>query len=312
MDRIVDIATDKVHLSAHRGLLIVKLDHDEIGRVALDDIAAVIVHAHGVTWTTSLIVKLAERGAMMVLCGANHAPVAMMIPVEGHHAQNARFRAQWDAPLPFRKRAWQAVVQAKIRNQGSLLNALGREEGYALLLMAERVKSGDAANSEAQAARRYWPALLGADFRRERDADGANALLNYGYTVMRATVARSVIAAGLHPTIGLHHANRLNAFALADDLVEPFRPLVDAAVHQMVEEGANELDGVAKVRLASLLSADLDLQGTTTPVSVSMQRLAQSLAASFERGRVELALFQPPAPLAWTAIARHVPDGEMQ
>lgn len=309
MDRIVDIATDSVHLSAHRGLLVVALDRKEIGRVALDDIAAVIVHAHGVTWTTNLVVKLAERGAMMVLCAANHAPAAMMVPVEGHHAQNARFRAQWDASRPFRKRAWQAIVKAKIGNQGSLLSALGRDEGQALSLMAERVKSGDTANAEAQAARRYWPALLGPEFRRDRDAGGANALLNYGYTVMRAAVARSVIAAGLHPTIGLHHANRLNAFALADDLVEPFRPLVDAAVHQMVEEGAEGLDGAAKARLAALLSADLELQGSTTPVTVAIQRLAQSLAASFEQGRVDLALFRPPEPLAWTAIARHIPDG---
>lgn len=312
MDRIVDVATDGVHLSAHRGLLIVTLDREEVGRVALDDIAAVIVHAHGVTWTTSLVVKLAQVGAMMVLCSANHAPVAMMVPVEGHHAQNARFRAQWDVSLPFRKQAWKTVVQAKIRNQGSLLSALGREEGQALLLMAERVKSGDPANSEAQAARRYWPALLGPQFRRDRDASGANALLNYGYTVMRAAVARSVIAAGLHPTIGLHHANRLNAFALADDLVEPFRPLVDAVVRQMVEDGESNLDGLAKARLAALLSADLDLQGATTPVSVAIQRLAQSLAASFEKRRVELAIFQPPTPLAWNAIARHVPDGEMR
>lgn len=312
MDRIVDVATDKVHLSAHRGLLIVALDDAELGRVALDDIAAVIVHAHGVTWTTNLVVKLAQRGAMMVLCAANHAPVAMMVPIEGHHAQNARFRAQWDAPLPFRKQAWKAVVQAKIRNQGSLLTALGHGEGQALLLMAERVKSGDAANAEAQAARRYWPVLMGAEFRRDRNADGANALLNYGYTVLRAAVARAVIAAGLHPTIGLHHANRLNAFALADDLVEPFRPLVDAVVQQMIADGACEVDGPAKARLAALLSADLELQGTTTPVSVAIQRLAQSLAASFEQGRVELALFQVPAPLQWSAIARHVPDGEMR
>ncbi len=248
----------------------------------------------------------------MVLCAANHAPMAMLVPIEGHHAQNARFRAQWDAPLPFRKRAWKAVVSAKIRNQGSLLAALGRDQGDALLLMAERVRSGDNANAEAQAARRYWPSLMGSDFRRDRDVEGANALLNYGYTVMRAAVVRAVIAAGLHPTIGLHHANRLNAFALADDLVEPFRPLVDAVVLHMIETGHEEVDGPAKARLAALLSADLDLQGATTPVSVAIQRLAQSLAASFEQGKLELALFQPPAPLAWNAIARHIPDGEMR
>lgn len=308
MDRIVDISTDNVHLSAYRGFLIVTLKNDQLGRVPLDDVAALIVHGHGVTWTTNLVVKLAERGAMMILCASNHAPIAMTIPVEGHHAQNARFRAQWDTPKPFLKRAWKAIVSAKVRNQASLLVALGKPEGEALGFMAERVRSGDPENVEAQAARRYWPALMGESFRRDRGADGANALLNYGYTVMRSMVARAVVAAGLHPTIGLHHANRLNAFALADDLVEPFRPLVDAVVRQMVEEGASEVDSAAKARLAALISADLDLSGTTSPVSVAAQRLAQSLATSFETGSLSLALFASPGPLSWNALARHVPD----
>jgi CRISPR-associated protein Cas1 len=126
---------------------------------------------------------------------------------------------------------------------------------------------------------------------------------------MRSVVARAVVAAGLHPTIGLHHANRLNAFALADDLVEPFRPLVDAVVRQMVDEGATEVDAAAKARLAALISADVELAGATSPVSVAAQRLAQSLAASFEMRNLSLALFNTPQPLSWGAIARHVPDG---
>ncbi|MBL0924484.1 MAG: type II CRISPR-associated endonuclease Cas1 [Sphingomonadaceae bacterium] len=310
MDRIVDISTDNVHVSAHRGVLIVALQGDELGRVPLDDVAALIVHAHGVTWTTNLVVNLAERGAMMVLCAANHAPVAMTIPIDGHHAQNARFRAQWDTPKPLYKQAWKAIVAAKIRNQASLLAALGRVEADALSFMADRVRSGDPDNVEAQAARRYWSALMGPNFRRDRAADGPNALLNYGYTIMRSMVARSVVAAGLHPTIGLHHANRLNAFALADDLVEPFRPLVDSVVRQMMDEGTKEVDRAAKSRLAALISADLDLMGATSPVSVAAQRLAQSLAASFESGLLALAIFDPPPPLAWSAIARHTPGGE--
>lgn len=310
MDRIVDISTDNVHLSAHRGFLIIALKSEELGRVSLDDVAALIVHAHGVTWTTNLVVKLAERGAMMVLCAANHAPVAMTIPIDGHHAQNARFRAQWDTPKPFLKQAWKAIVTAKVRNQAGLLSALGRPEGEALAYMAERIRSGDPDNIEAQAARRYWPALMGEGFRRDRGAEGANALLNYGYTIMRAMLARAVVAAGLHPTIGLHHANRLNAFALADDLVEPFRPLVDAVVRQIVDEGTHEVDRAAKARLAALISADVELMGVTSPVSVAAQRLAQSLAASFENSTLSLALFTTPQPLAWSAIARHVPDGD--
>lgn len=312
MDRVVDIETDNLHLSVHRGFLTVGGQDGEAGRVPLDDIAALIVHAHGVTWTTNLVVQLAQRGAMVVLCSANHAPVAMTVPIEGHHAQNARFRAQWDAPRPLMKRAWREIVAAKLRMQGGLLLALGREEGQGIAAMAGRVRSGDPDNMEAQAARRYWPALLGTEFRRDRAADGANALLNYGYTVMRALVARSIVAAGLHPTIGLHHANRLNAFALADDLVEPFRPLVDAVVRRMVEEGEREVGKAAKARLAALLSADCALGGATSPVSVCAQRLAQSLAASFESRSLSLALFDPPDPLGWHAIARHDPCGELR
>lgn len=310
MNRIVDIATDNLHLSVHRGFLIVSLSYEEQGRIALDDIAALIVHAHGVTWTTNLVIKLAERGAMMVLCAANHAPIAMMTPIEGHHAQNARFRAQWDAPRPMLKQAWKQIIVAKVKNQASLLAARGHAEAQALSFLADRVRSGDPDNIEAQAARRYWPLLMGAEFRRDRGAEGANALLNYGYTVMRAMVSRNIIAAGLHPTIGLHHANRLNSFALSDDLVEPFRPLVDAVVRQMLDEGANCVDSAAKQRLAALISADLDCQGETSPVTIAVQRLAQSLAASFEQTNLSLVLFAPPDPLSWNAIARHVPDGE--
>ncbi len=310
MDRIVDIATDNLHLSAYRGLLLVSRDGQEQGRVALDDIAALIVHAHGVSWTTNLVVELAGRGAIMVLCGSNHAPVAVTMPLSGHHAQNARMRAQWDIPRPFFKQAWKRIVAHKVRMQASLLDAHGRDEAQALYLMSDRVRSGDPDNIEAQAARRYWTALFGPNFRRDRQAEGVNAMLNYGYTVMRAMVARSVVASGLHPSIGLHHANRLNSFALADDLVEPFRPLVDAVVWQMQADGVASVDSDCKARLTALIAADLDLEGASSPVSVAAQRLAQSLAASFENNDLSLALFAPPSPLSWASIARHIPDGE--
>lgn len=317
MDRIVDIATDGLHLSTLRGFLLVSRDHAEVGRIALDDIAALIVHAHGVTWTTNLVIQLAERGAIMVLCAANHMPVALTTPISGHHAQNAKMRAQWDAPRPLFKQLWKNIVIAKIKMQASLLAAHGHAEANALASMAGRVRSGDPGNLEAQAARRYWQALFGAQFRRDRAEEGANALLNYGYTVMRATLARSVVAAGLNPTIGLHHANRSNSFALVDDLIEPFRPLVDAVVWQMAQEAVQDgrtldVDSAAKQRLAALIAADLDLQGATSPVSVAAQRLAQSLAASFIAGAPSLALFDMPSPLAWSGISRHVPDGAIQ
>jgi CRISPR-associated protein Cas1 len=301
MDRIVDIATDGRHLSLYRGFLVVSAEGEEIGRVALDDIHAVILHAHGITWSANLVAALAERGAPVVFCGSNHAPIAVTLPIEGHHAQNARFRAQWDASKPLAKQLWRRIVSAKIAMQGSLLAARGVPEAEALLGMARRVQSGDPGNLEAQAARRYWPLLMGPAFRRDRDSPGANALLNYGYAVIRASVARAVVAAGLHPTIGIDHANRGNAFALADDLVEPFRPLVDALVVAMIERGITELDPRGKRRFARLVALDLRIGGETSPMSLVAIRLAQSLARAFETGRPVLTLFDPPSPLEWAS-----------
>lgn len=304
MDRIVDIGTEGLHLSAYRGFLIVAKDREEVGRVALDDVHAVILHAHGCTWTGNLVAALAERGAPIVFCAANHSPVAVTLPLEGFHAQGARMRAQWDAGKPLAKQLWRRVVMAKIAMQGSLLTAHGADGARAFDHIARRVRSGDPDNLEAQAARRYWPALMGPAFRRDRDASGANALLNYGYAVMRATVARAVVAAGLHPTIGIFHANRGNAFALADDLVEPFRPLVDALVVSMIGQGVETLDPALKRRFARLIAFDVRVGAETSPVSMAAVRLAQSLARSFETGVAELAIFDAPTAMEWAALAR--------
>lgn len=210
----------------------------------------------------------------------------------------------WRPRCRSRKRLWRRIVVAKIAMQGSLLEARGIDEGSSFAFIARRVKSGDPENLEAQAARRYWPLLMGKAFRRDRDVGGANALLNYGYAIMRATVARAIVAAGLHPTVGIQHSNRGNAFALADDLVEPFRPLVDALVVAMVAEGIEALDPACKRRMARLIAFDLRIAGEASPVSVAAQRLAQTLARSFETGHPELALFAPPLPMEWAAVGR--------
>lgn len=309
MDRIVDIATDGQHLSLHRGFLLVEKDRAEVGRVPLDDIHAVIVHAHGVTWTGNIVAALADRGAPVVFCNSSHAPVAVTLPLQGHHAQNARMQAQIAASTPLMKQLWRRIVSAKIAMQGSLLAARGVAGAEAFPFMARRVTSGDKENLEAQAARRYWPLLMGQDFRRNRDAGDVNALLNYGYAVMRATCARAVVAAGLHPTLGIQHSNRGNAFALADDLIEPFRPLVDAVADQMRQEGIAALDPTQKRRFARLISFDLHLAGETSPVSIAATRLAQSLARAFETGRPDLILFEPPTAIEWSSIGRAEREG---
>lgn len=284
MERIVDIATDGRHLSAYRGFLVVSEGREEVGRIALDDIAAVIVHAHGVTFTASLIAALAERGAVMVLCASNHAPVALCLPLEGHHTQNARMRAQWDAGKPLSKQLWREIVIAKIRWQGAILAARGIAS-TAFEAMARRVGSGDPENVEAQAARRYWPLLMGEDFRRNRQAAGANAMLNYGYTVLRSLCARAVVASGLHPAIGIHHANRGNAFALADDIIEPLRPLIDMLTLLLMESGVKEVSPAAKRAYAGLIAFDLMGNDGLSTVSLTATRIAQGIAASFVSGK---------------------------
>lgn len=252
----------------------------------------------------NLVAALAERGSPIVFCNTHHSPVAVTLPIAGFHAQGARMRAQWDAGKPLAKQLWQRIVKAKIAMQGALLAFHGAPEAGAFDLLGRRVRSGDPDNLEAQAARRYWPALMGRDFRRDRDAVGANALLNYGYAVIRATVARAVVAAGLHPTIGIFHANRGNAFALADDLVEPFRPLVDALVVAVLGQGVDALDPAIKRRFARLIAFDVRVGDEMSPVSVAAQRMAQSLARSFETNRSDLVLFAPPEHSAWVAIGK--------
>ncbi|MCH8244220.1 MAG: type II CRISPR-associated endonuclease Cas1, partial [Planctomycetes bacterium] len=165
---------------------------------------------------------------------------------------------------PCSKRIWRQIVRAKIRAQADLLGP-DHEKYRKLLNLENEVRSGDPSNVEAQAARRYWPLLLGPDFRRDRGLPGVNALLNYGYTVLRAGTSRAVVAAGLHPSLGVHHRTRTDPFCLASDLMEPFRPLVDLAASRLADAGVDDVTPEAKTVLAAVLSADLQTSRGTTP-----------------------------------------------
>jgi len=303
MQRVVDLSTDGLHVAVHRGFLTVSKDRQEMGRVALDDIGGVIAHAHGLTWSNTVFTRLSERAVPVVLCAANHAPVACIWPLEGNHLQGARLNAQVQASRPLAKRIWRDIVVAKIRMQGAVLASVGAEAG-AFDMFARKVRAGDPDNQEAQAARRYWPMLLGGDFRRDQAGGGVNALLNYGYTVLRATVSRAICAAGLHPSIGLHHANRANAFALADDLMEPYRPIVDRAVYNLVRDGCAEISSEAKTVLASLTALDLPAPHGMSPLHVHATRLAQQLAALFTKEDEALDLPSPLDPLTLSSLGR--------
>ena len=281
--RVVEIAEDGRHLSLKRGFMQVRAGGAEVARVPLDDIAVVIANAHGLTYSNNLLVTLAERGVAMVLCGRNHSPAAWLWPVAGHHAQTARMGAQVSATRPLGKRLWQALVCAKIAQQAAVLAAAGKPSG-GVAALARKVRSGDPANVEAQAARRYWPLLMGPEFRRDRTLPGVNALLNYGYTVLRAATARAVVSAGLHPSLGLHHRTRTDPFCLASDLMEPFRPLVDLAVARLADAGTDDVTPEAKGALAAVLSADMQTSRGTTPLATCLERLAASLAQTYENG----------------------------
>lgn len=287
--RVIEIASDNRHLAVSRGFMTVSSAGEEIGRVPLEDIGVLLCHAHGLTYSNNLFLKLAECGALIVLCGPNHMPAAWVWPLDGHHIQTLRMRHQLAAAPALQNRLWQAIVRAKVAQQGAVLARLGKPDG-AFDLLGRKVRSGDPENIEAQAARRYWPLMFGEDFRRDREADGANALLNYGYTVLRAGVARAVTACGLHPSIGLHHSNRGNPMCLVDDLMEPFRPLVDLAVADLTAQGETAVTTPVKTVLAQILSVDLVTAQGRSPLAICIDRLTVSLAAAFENNRADLEL----------------------
>ncbi len=279
--RIVEIASNGRYLSLERGFLVVSHKGEEVGRTPIDDVAALIGNAHGLSYSNNLLVALAERGCPFVLCSANHKPVGMLWAVEGHYRQAARMDAQLRASLPLRKRLWKSVVQAKLGMQAAALGLFGLPQSP-LRLLARRVRVGDPSNLEGQGARAYWGLLFGKEFRRDADAAGVNALLNYGYAVLRATVARHLIATGLHPGVPLHHANEGNSMRLVDDLIEPFRPIVDACVRRLCDIGSLEVDAKTKRALGLLPVRSLRVEQGVSPVSMVVQRLCVSLAQCYE------------------------------
>jgi len=222
------LIANKAHASVKRGQLHLQREEGAV-TVPLEDIAVVVFENRHITLTTALLSQLCAAGATILVCDGTHHPNGAMMPFLTHSrvSQIAAEQIQWSAP--FKKRIWQKIVQQKIKNQAHLLDRVDPLTAKALQAMRGQVDSGDRKNREAQAARAYWPALMGKDFLRSGN-DLTNAALNYGYAVVRACVARALVGAGLLPCFGLHHDNDLNNFNLADDLIEPFRPMVDAKV----------------------------------------------------------------------------------
>lgn len=287
--RTLEISRQPAHLSVRNEQLLLKRDGQVIGQAPCEDIGIVVVDHPQTTYTHHALAKLAESGAAVVLCGRDHLPTAMILPLADHSQVVWRLADQIEASKPLRKRLWQQLVVAKIRAQAENIepSLAVHKKLYAL---AGEVRSGDPSNIEAQAAKVYWRHWLATDdpeildtepFRRDPNGSGLNGFLNYGYAILRAAISRAIVSAGLHPALGIHHANRSNAFCLADDLIEPFRPLVDDRVREMHRQGYDQLNQPAKAELLELLTATMVLDEQTGPLMVMLHRLTASLVRCY-------------------------------
>ena len=267
--------------------LIVSQDDGEVS-LAIEDIAWLILDTPQISITGSLLSALAESGVAMIVPDAKHHPAGVLLPFHQHYAQAHIAHAQVAISQPLKKRMWQSLVVAKIANQAELLAILGHERAGTLLAMSGRVGSGDPDNIEAQAARVYWSALFD-NFVRANEDDRRNSLLNYGYAVVRAAIARACVASGLLPAFGLHHASKSNAFNLVDDLIEPFRPNVDRLAHSRANECENEnltLDD--RRHMAGILNDTIMLGRERLTVLAATEAVATSLVRAIENSSAAL------------------------
>jgi CRISPR-associated protein Cas1 len=287
--RVIEIAEAGHSLHRDHGFLAVRSRSSTVGRVALDEIDAVLVSTPTVTWSNSALAALAEYGVPVLVLGSDFNPVFWFTTLVGVHDQGARIEAQAAASKPLRKRLWRDVVRAKILAQAAALDMVGGPS-VRLRMLSSQLRSGDPENLEAQAAAVYWPALMGADFVRSNPSNPANALLNYGYAVLRAAMARAIVAAGLHPSLSLHHQSGGNGLRLADDLMEPFRPAVDLVVRDLIAAGVKTVTPEAKRRLVGVLQADYWTECGRSPLSIAALTLCQSLDDVFRADRKTLKL----------------------
>jgi CRISPR-associated protein Cas1 len=258
--------------------------------VPIEDIGVVILDHQQITISHSLMAKLLANNVALITCDHTHHPVGMMLNLDGHQLQSARFKAQVDASQPLKKQLWQQTVKVKIQNQSAHLKKLAKNHEN-MNRWVEEVKSGDSDNIEARAAVYYWKNLFSdienipiQDFKREREGLPPNNLLNYGYAILRALVARSLVGSGLLPTLGIFHRNQYNAYCLADDIMEPYRPYIDNVVHNLVSNGEDytELTPSIKKELLQIPTIDVVFGGERSPLMIGVQKTTASLAKCFE------------------------------
>lgn len=265
---------------------------DDKKTVPIEDIGIVILDHAQITITHSLIAHLLHANAALITCNDRHLPTGLMLNLDGHSLQSKHFRNQISAKEPLKKQLWQQTIKAKINNQANVLYAQSKNYQY-LRNLIPMVKSGDSSNMEARAAGFYWKSVyieLGIKFSRDPTGASPNHLLNYGYTILRAMVARSLVGSGLIPTLGIFHRNQYNAYCLADDIMEPYRPYIDVLVSDICQKYGNdvELDTNVKKELLSIPVIDVVIEHKKSPMMIAIQRTTASLARSYESGQCEL------------------------
>ena len=260
-------------------------DENELTRtVPIEDIGVVILDHKQITVTQALISALLDNNCALITCDSRQLPVGLMLPLAGNTVQNERFRLQLDASLPLKKQLWQQTIEAKIKNQAAMLKYTTGEIHNNMLKWSESVKSGDTGNMEARAAVYYWKTVFPDNpyFVRDHEGEGTNALLNYGYAILRAIVARALVASGLLPTLGIHHHNRYNAYCLADDIMEPYRPYVDKIVVDILSEDPEaEVITAVKIKLLNIPVTEVLIGGKRSPLMVAVSHTTSSLVKCF-------------------------------
>ena len=250
----------------------------------IEDIGVVVLDNKQITVTSGLLEALLENNCAIVTCDSKSMPVGLMLPLYGNTTQNERFSHQLSASLPLMKQLWQQTVKVKIENQATVLKKCTGEEVRCMKVWASEVKSGDSENMEARAAAFYWRKLFSIEgFTRDRDGIPPNNLLNYGYAILRAVVARALVASGLLPTLGIHHHNRYNAYCLADDIMEPYRPYVDDLVYGIVASGIEyeELTKEIKAKLLAIPTLEVVMMGKRSPLMIAVGQPTASLYKCF-------------------------------
>ncbi|HRF99898.1 MAG: type II CRISPR-associated endonuclease Cas1 [Bacteroidia bacterium] len=257
---------------------------DALATIPVEDIGIVVIDNPQITLTSGLLQALQENNVAVIICDYRHMPQSLLLPIEGNSIQQERYEAQLSASEPLKKQLWQQTVSQKIKNQAAALESKTLPADY-LIPLHRNVKSGDTDNCEATAAVYYWQTIFKHvnGFVRHREGPPPNNYLNYGYAILRATMARSIVAAGLLPTLGIFHKNRYNAYCLADDLMEPYRPYVDQIVHQMVAEmgTTDEMTKEHKAILLKIPAIDVTIDGEKSPLMIATQRTAVSVVKCF-------------------------------